>query len=167
MRRRVRGEIECDGTTRPRRTAMMGVVYNWAFSFLWMYRWLLLVGIGYTVLYTVGSIFFGLMIGLVVGLLRLSPRWWVNAPLIAYIEAFRCTPLLVQIIWFYYAFPVLVGLDIPAPIAGMLVLSLYAGAFYAEVFRGGVVSIERGQWDAARAIGMRRGEVLRYVVLPQ
>ena len=145
----------------------MGVTYNWDFSFLWMYRWLLLVGIGYTVIYTVGSIFFGLMIGLVVGLLRLSPRWWVNAPLIAYIEAFRCTPLLVQIIWFYYAFPVLVGLDIPAPIAGMLVLSLYAGAFYAEVFRGGVVSIERGQWDAARAIGMRRGQVMRHVILPQ
>ena len=146
---------------------MTGVTYNWDFSFLWMYRWLLLVGIGYTVLYTAGSIFFGLAIGLVVGLMRLSPRFLVNAPLIAYIEAFRCTPLLVQIIWFYYAFPVLVGLDIPAPIAGMLVLSLYAGAFYAEVFRGGVISIERGQWDAARAIGMRRGDVLRHIILPQ
>jgi polar amino acid transport system permease protein len=132
-----------------------------------MYRWLLVVGVGYTVLYTVGSILLGLLIGLVVGLLRLSPRLIVNAPLIAYIETFRCTPLLVQIIWFYYAFPVLVGIDIPAPIAGMLVLSLYAGAFYTEVFRAGVISIERGQWDAARAIGMRRGDVLRHIILPQ
>ena len=107
------------------------------------------------------------MIGLLVGLLRLSQRWFVNFPLIAYIEAFRCTPLLVQIIWFYYAFPVLVGIDIPAYAAGMLVLSLYTGAFYAEIFRGGVISIERGQWDAARAIGMRRVQVLRRVILPQ
>jgi polar amino acid transport system permease protein len=132
-----------------------------------MYRWLLLKGIAFTLLYTVGSIFFGLIIGLLVGLLRLSKRWFVNLPLIAYIEAFRCTPLLVQIIWFYYAFPVLVGVDIPAVIAGMLALSLYTGAFYAEIFRGGVISIERGQWDAAQAIGMRHRQVLRHVILPQ
>ena len=146
---------------------MTGVTYNWDFSFLWMYRWLLLKGLGFTILYTVGSIVFGLIIGLLVGLLRLSKSWLVNVPLIAYIEAFRCTPLLVQIIWFYYAFPVLVGVDIPAYAAGMLVLSLYTGAFYAEIFRGGVISIERGQWDAARAIGMRHIQVLRRVILPQ
>ena len=140
---------------------MTGVTYHWDFSFLWMYRWLLLKGLGFTILYTVGSIVFGLIIGLLVGLMRLSKSWLVNFPLIAYIEAFRCTPLLVQIIWFYYAFPVLVGIDIPAHAAGMLVLSLYTGAFYAEIFRGGVISIERGQWDAARAIGMRHIQVLR------
>jgi len=144
-----------------------GITYNWDFSFLWMYRWLLIEGLGFTLLYTVGSIAFGLIIGLLVGLLRLSRNWLVTLPLIAYIEAFRCTPLLVQIIWFYYAFPVLVGVDMPAVVAGMLVLSLYTGAFYAEIFRGGVISIERGQWDAARAIGMRHVEVLRRVILPQ
>lgn len=146
---------------------MSGVVYQWDFSFLWMYRWLLLVGLGVTLLYTVGSILLGLVLGLFVGLMRLSRSWFVNAPLIAYIEAFRCTPLLVQIIWFYYAFPVLVGVDIPASIAGLLVLSLYTGAFYAEIFRGGVISIDRGQWDAAQAIGMRRHDVLRHIILPQ
>src|SRR5262245_33973753 len=125
-----------------------------------MYRWLLLKGLGVTVLYTLGSIIFGLMIGLLVGVLRLSQRWFITLPLIAYIEAFRCTPLLVQIIWFYYAFPVLVGVDMPATIAGMLVLSLYTGAFYDELFRGGVFSIERGQWAAARALGMSHVPVL-------
>jgi len=144
-----------------------GITYNWDFSFLWMYRWLLIEGLGFTLLYTVGSIAFGLIIGLLVGLLRLSRNWLLTLPLIAYIEAFRCTPLLVQIIWFYYAFPVLVGIDMPAVVAGLLVLSLYTGAFYAEIFRGGVISIERGQWDAARAIGMRHVEVLRRVILPQ
>jgi polar amino acid transport system permease protein len=91
----------------------------------------------------------------------------INYPLILYIELFRCTPLLVQLIWFYYAFPVIVGLDIPAHIAAGMTLSLYTGAFYAEIIRGGVTSIERGQWDAARAIGMRRGQVMRRVILPQ
>ena len=146
---------------------MAGITYNWDFTFLWMYRWLLIKGLGFTLLYTIGSIAFGLIIGLLVGLLRLSRNWLVTLPLIAYIEAFRCTPLLVQIIWFYYAFPVLVGIDMPAVVAGLLVLSLYTGAFYAEIFRGGVISIERGQWDAARAIGMRHVEVLRRVILPQ
>jgi polar amino acid transport system permease protein len=146
---------------------MSGVVYNWDFSFLWMYRSLLLVGLGYTILYTIGSILLGLIIGLAVGLLRLSRSPFVNVPLIGYIEAFRCTPLLVQIVWFYYALPVLVGIDIPAHVAGMLVLALYTGAFYAEIFRGGVMSIERGQWDAARAIGMRRKQMLRHIILPQ
>jgi polar amino acid transport system permease protein len=144
-----------------------GITYNWDFTFLWMYRWLLIKGLGFTLLYTIGSIAFGLIIGLLVGLLRLSRNWLLTLPLIAYIEAFRCTPLLVQIIWFYYAFPVLVGIDMPAAVAGMLVLSLYTGAFYAEIFRGGVISIERGQWDAARAIGMPHVEVLRRVILPQ
>jgi polar amino acid transport system permease protein len=145
----------------------VAVAYNWDFSFLWIYRWLLLKGLGFTILYTIGSIAFGLIIGLLVGLLRLSSNKLLTLPLVAYIEAFRCTPLLVQIIWFYYAFPVLLGVDMPAVVAGMLVLSLYTGAFYAEIFRGGVISIERGQWDAAQAIGMPHLEVLRRVILPQ
>jgi polar amino acid transport system permease protein len=145
----------------------VAVAYNWDFSFLWIYRWLLLKGLGFTILYTIGSIAFGLVVGLLVGLLRLSSNRLLTLPLVAYIEAFRCTPLLVQIIWFYYAFPVLLGVDMPAAVAGMLVLSLYTGAFYAEIFRGGVISIERGQWDAAQAIGMPHLEVLRRVILPQ
>jgi len=63
--------------------------------------------------------------------------------------------------------PVVIGIDIPAHAAAAMTLSLYTGAFYAEIIRGGVNSIERGQWDAARAIGMRRGQVMRRVILPQ
>jgi polar amino acid transport system permease protein len=141
--------------------------YAWDFSFLWGYRWLILWGLGVTILYTIGTILLGLVIGLATGLLRLSRNKFLNAPLVAYVEIFRCTPLLVQIIWFYYALPVVLGIDIPATIAATLVLSLYTGAFYAEIVRGGVNSIERGQWDAARAIGMRQGQLMRHVILPQ
>ena len=141
--------------------------YAWDFSFLWAYRWLILAGLGVTIAYTVGTILLGLAIGLVTGLLRLSRNPMITAPLVAYVEIFRCTPLLVQIVWFYYALPVVLGIDIPAHVAAVLVLSLYTGAFYAEIIRGGVNSIETGQWDAARAIGMRRNQVMRHVILPQ
>jgi polar amino acid transport system permease protein len=141
--------------------------YAWDFSFLWGYRSLIALGLGITMVYTVATIVVGLVIGLATGLLRLSRNPLLTAPLVAYVEIFRCTPLLVQIIWFYYAFPVIIGVDIPATIAAGMVLSLYTGAFYAEIVRGGVNSIERGQWDAARAIGMRRGQLMRHVILPQ
>jgi polar amino acid transport system permease protein len=144
-----------------------GTGYAWDFSFLWAYRWLILAGLGVTIAYTVGTILLGLAIGLVTGLLRLSRNPMITAPLVAYVEIFRCTPLLVQIVWFYYALPVVLGIDIPAHVAAVLVLSLYTGAFYAEIIRGGVNSIEPGQWDAARAIGMRRNQVMRHVILPQ
>ena len=146
---------------------MTGTGYAWDFSFLWAYRWLILAGLGVTIAYTVGTILLGLLIGLFTGLLRLSRNPMITAPLVAYVEIFRCTPLLVQIVWFYYALPVVLGIDIPAHVAAVLVLSLYTGAFYAEIIRGGVNSIERGQWDAARAIGMRRRQVMRHVILPQ
>ncbi len=141
--------------------------YEWDFYFLLRYAPLFWRGILVTLAYTAGSISLGLVIGLLVGLGRLSKSRLVNFPLIGFIEAFRCTPLLVQIVWFYYALPVLLGIQIPAVIAAGLTLSCYTGAFYAEIFRGGIISIERGQWDAARALGLRRGAMMRLVILPQ
>jgi polar amino acid transport system permease protein len=146
---------------------MNHVVYHWDFTFLWHYRGLILFGLGITVLYTIVTIAIGMVIGLVVGLLRLSRSRLVTVPLTGYVEVFRCTPLLVQIIWFYYALPVVVGIDIPGVLAAGMVLSLYTGAFYAEIVRGGVESIERGQWDASRALGLRYIQSLRLVILPQ
>ena len=141
--------------------------YEWSFGFLLRYMPLFWKGIAITLAYTAGTILLGLLFGLLIGLARLSPSKLVNAPLVAVIEAFRCTPLLVQIVWFYYALPVILNVQIPATLAATLVLSLYTGAFYAEIFRGGIVSIERGQWDAARALGLRRWPMMRQVILPQ
>ena len=143
------------------------MAYQWGFGFLWRYAPLFVSGVLVTLAYTVGTILLGLVIGLLIGLARLSKSRLVNVPLVGLIEAFRCTPLLVQIIWFYYALPVVLGLQIPAVVAATAVLSLYTGAFYAEIFRGGILSIEAGQWDAARAMGLRPWHVMRLVVLPQ
>ena len=141
--------------------------YQWDFAFLWRYAPLFWKGMGVTLAYTAGTISLGLVIGLLIGLGRLSRSWLLNIPLIAFIEVFRCTPLLVQIVWFYYALPVLLGVQIPALAAAVMTLSCYTGAFYAEIFRGGIISIERGQWDAARALGLRPWAMMRRVILPQ
>jgi polar amino acid transport system permease protein len=141
--------------------------YVWDFGILTKYSHLFWLGLGWTMAYTVGTVLIGSLIGLVVGILRLQRYPVIDWLLVAYIELFRCTPLLVQIIWFYYAFPVVIGINIPAHVAAMTVLSLYGGAFYAEIVRGSIESIARGQWDAARALGLRPWRLLRLVILPQ
>ncbi|WP_295848602.1 amino acid ABC transporter permease [Tardiphaga sp.] len=141
--------------------------YVWDFAILGKYSHLFWLGIGWTLAYTIGTILIGSAIGLAVGILRLRRLPVIDWLLLTYIELFRCTPLLVQIIWFYYALPVIIGINIPAHAAAISVLSLYGGAFYAEIVRGSIESIQRGQWDAARALGLRPWQVLRLVILPQ
>ena len=128
---------------------------------------LLVSGLGYTLLFTAICIVLGLFIGTAAGIGRLSTNPFIAGPLRAYVEVFRCTPVLVQLVWFYYALPVLTGLQISAIAASTLCLSLYGGAFYSEIIRGGIISTDRGQIEAARALGMRRFQVMRRIVLPQ
>lgn len=141
--------------------------YTWHFDVLWQYRWILLSGLGYTILFTIICVALGLLVGLLTGLGRLSRSVWITAPMRAYIEVFRCTPVLVQLIWFYYALPVLAGISISAPVAAALCLSLYGGAFYSEIIRGGIIATDAGQTEAGQALGMTRAQVMRRVVLPQ
>lgn len=141
--------------------------YQWDFSMLWNYRWLLAGGLGITILFTIGTVIAGLIVGLAVGLGRTALRPIYTWPLQLYLGLFRCTPLLVQIVWFYYALPVLIGVNIPAPVACAISLTLYTGAFYAEIFRGGIEAVDVGQTEAGRAIGMRRAKIFRRIVLPQ
>ena len=109
----------------------------------------------------------GLAVGLIAGLGRLSSNKWITAPLRAFVEVFRCTPVLVQLVWFYYALPVLTGIEMSAPMAAGICLSLYGGAFYSEIIRGGIISIDPGQTEAGQAIGMTRFQVMRRIILPQ
>lgn len=142
-------------------------MYNWNFEFLIKYIPLLWSGTIYTLGFTLLTIILGLIVGLLIALLRISGLRLLSAPLIILIELFRCTPVLVQLIWFYYAFPIIAGVDLTPVLAATLALSLYGGSFYAEIIRGGIISIDRGQWDAAHAVGMRHSQVLGKVVLPQ
>ncbi|MBJ3777968.1 amino acid ABC transporter permease [Acuticoccus sp. 2012] len=131
------------------------------------YMHLLWKGLGVTFLYTIGTVISGVAIGLIVGLVRTNASTPVALPFRAYVEVFRCTPLLVQLVWMYYALPVLLGVSMSAATAAFLSLTLYGGSFYSEIFRGGIKAIDKGQWEAGHAIGMRRGKIFRRIILPQ
>jgi len=109
----------------------------------------------------------GLTLGLFVGLARYSRRRIFYIPASVFMEFFRNTPVLVQILWFYFALPMLVPFDISPLMAAALGISLNSAAFSAEIYRGGIQSIERGQWDGARAIGMSSAQAMRRIILPQ
>lgn len=141
--------------------------YTTDFSIVFRYLDVLLKGLKLTVGFTLVSTIGGLLIGLLLGGARLSRRPSLRGPAGVYIEVFRTTPLLVQLIWFYYALPMLIHVNISAPFAGGLALSLYVSSFYAEIFRGGIQSIERGQRDAAKALGMTYIQSMRRIILPQ
>ncbi|KKB62116.1 ABC transporter permease [Robbsia andropogonis] len=142
-------------------------MYHWNFSDILPYWQLFMVGIGYTLRYTLITIVAGMGVGLLVGLGRLSTARWIAGPFRFYVEIFRCSPVLVQLIWFYYALPVLTGVQMSAATASVLALTLYGGAFYSELVRGGVLSIDRGQAEAAKALGMRRHLIMLRIILPQ
>jgi polar amino acid transport system permease protein len=141
--------------------------YQWDFGTLLQYRGLIWIGALTTIGFTLLTALFGLVVGVVVALGRLTGRKWVSAPLVALVEVFRCTPVLVQLVWCYYALPVLIGLEMSPSTAAALTLSLYGGSFYAEIIRGGIASVEAGQWDAARALGLTRLKLMRLVIMPQ
>ncbi|KUL94648.1 ABC transporter permease [Bosea sp. WAO] len=142
-------------------------MYTWSFAPIIQASDLFLWGAWITVVYTVGSIAIGLVLGLAVCFARLSGIGPLNWFAQGFQELFRCTPLLVQLLWIYYALPLLLGFDMPNWAAALLTLSLYAAAFYAEVFRGGIVSIDKGQFEAGAAIGMSGWQVMRRIILPQ
>lgn len=141
--------------------------YQWDFSAVWNHLDMLLVGLVGTVKIALVSIVLGVLIGFVVALMRLSHRRALHVPATAFVEFYRNTPPIVHFFWFFYALPIVIGLSLDPFAAAVLALSTQSGAFYAEVFRGGIVSIERGQWEGAKALGMNYRAMLRRVILPQ
>ncbi|MFK0383478.1 amino acid ABC transporter permease [Agrobacterium sp. NPDC090273] len=142
-------------------------MYEWDFWTLWEYRWLLLQGLGVTVGFTIAIIIGGLTVGLIEAICLLSRFSVLRGISLAVIEIFRCTPILVQLIWCYYALPIIAGIEMTPVTASLLALSFYGGAFYAEIIRGGIVSIDEGQSEAAAALGMTPALAMRRIVLPQ
>jgi polar amino acid transport system permease protein len=142
-------------------------MYNWDFGTLWQYHEIIVSGVITTILFTIVVIISGMLVGIIAGLGRVSSNRYISGTLRAYVEVFRCTPVLVQLIWFYYALPVLLGIELSPWMAAASALTLYGGAFYSEIVRGGIVSIDAGQTEAGQAIGMTRWQVMRRLILPQ
>ncbi|HEY1858536.1 amino acid ABC transporter permease [Acidocella sp.] len=126
----------------------------------------LLLATRWTILLSAGAFVGGGLVGLAVLLVRVLPyRWAVRAARL-YIELFQGTPLLMQLFLAFFA-PALFGFNVPAWIAAWSALTLWAGAFLAEIWRGCVEAIPAGQWEAASSLGLSFIEQMRYVILPQ
>jgi glutamate transport system permease protein len=108
-----------------------------------------------------------LILGTLLGLGRMSDHWWIRVPAGTVVELFRAIPLLVLIFFFFFGAFALTGRSISAFAAVVLGLTLYNGAVIAEIVRAGVLAVPRGQAEAAYALGLRKGDVLRLIQLPQ
>ncbi|MBU2597996.1 MAG: amino acid ABC transporter permease [Actinobacteria bacterium] len=126
----------------------------------------LLKGAVLTIKFSVIAEFFGVIFGLILAIMKISKIKVFKYPSIAYIEFFRGTPLLMQIMFAYYALPY-IGINLSGFFAGLLALSLNSAAYIAEIFRAGIESIERGQIEASRSLGMNFFQTMWYIVLPQ
>lgn len=128
---------------------------------------LLLMGAGVTVQITALSVSFGLLIGMFVGIARLSKIWAVKMLSTIYVDFIRGTPLLVQIFIIYFALPIIAGTRIDPFIAAITACSINSGAYVAEIFRAGIQSIDKGQMEAGRSLGMTWSQTMCYIILPQ
>lgn len=126
----------------------------------------MLAGAGYTLLFATASMVGGLLLGFPAALLRLSPLAVLRWPAALYVSVMRGTPLLVQIFVIYYGLPS-IGIEFTPVTAGVLALSLNAGAYLSESLRGAIESISQGQWRASFSLGLGYWQTLLYIVLPQ
>ena len=127
----------------------------------------LISGFFITISISIISIFISLIIGFLIALPGFSEKKYLRALNRIYIEFFRAIPLLVLLLWVYYGFPVIFGLTIGAFISGVISLSLSDSAFEAEIFRAGLQSIQIGQKDAAKSIGLNKFQEMRLIIFPQ
>jgi polar amino acid transport system permease protein len=141
--------------------------YTWRFDVVWDYRAVFLRGVLVTGELTGGALVLGLALGLVLGMAKGSRLWILRVPATVYVEFFRSTPTLVQLVWIYYSMPILTGLQLSSTVSVIVGLGLNAAAYFAEIFRAGIASIDRGQMHAAQSIGMRYSQAMRRIILPQ
>ncbi len=127
----------------------------------------LLSGVGWTISVTLCCIIASVILGFALYTLHLSNNRWLAWLYRAIVEILRSIPPLVSILWVYYGLPVLTDLNLNPFVSGTVALSLYGAAFMAEIYRGGVQSIERGQFEAADSLALSTIDKLRYVILPQ
>ena len=123
-------------------------------------------GAAMTVAVSIASMALALLVGLIIALLRLSRSRVLKFAAGAYVEVFRGTPLLVQLFIIYYGLPQY-GIRLNAFTAGVIGLGLNYGAYIAEVYRAGILSVDKGQWEAGGSIGLSRLDLMRYVIVPQ
>ena len=124
-------------------------------------------GLYYTVLLSVTAILISVVVGLLVALPGLSGNRKMRAMSRTYVEVIRAIPILVLILWVYYGLPQVANISISVFWAGVVALALSDSAFEAEIFRAGIQSIDRGQYEAAHTVSLSYADTMRFVILPQ
>ncbi len=127
----------------------------------------LLSGLGYTVLLSLTAIIISVVIGLLVALPGLSSNRILKGLNRVYVELVRAVPILVMILWVYYGMPQLLDITITVFWAGVIALALSDSAFEAEIFRAGIQSIDRGQYEASHTVALGYTDTMRFIILPQ
>ncbi|MBU9714900.1 amino acid ABC transporter permease [Evansella tamaricis] len=124
-------------------------------------------GLALTLYITFVGVFFGFIIGALAGFARLSKNKIIYGVATVYIELIRGTPILVQALFLYFAISQSFGINFQAVTAGIIAIAVNAGAYIAEIVRGGVESIDKGQKEAGRSIGLSSSQTMRYIIWPQ
>lgn len=138
------------------------------FDIIWNYRELYFRGLLVTIALTAVGYTCGIILGLLFGLGKMSERRWIYYPAKWYVDFFRGTPLLVQILLIHTALiPTLFGHSLGFFVSGSIALMLNSAAYIAEIFRAGIQSLDKGQMEAARSLGMPHGVAMRQIILPQ
>jgi polar amino acid transport system permease protein len=127
----------------------------------------LLGGLCLTLALAALTVLCSLIVGTAVGLARCYGPAWLRVPLVFYIDSMRAIPVLVVLVWGYFALPIVTGVTLPPFWAALVALSLHIAAYVAEIIRAGVTSIRPGQTRAALALGMSRVQAIREIILPQ
>lgn len=127
----------------------------------------LLKGLQVTIYIFVIAIILGFLIGLVIALFRLAPLKILNWFARIYIDAIRGTPFLVQLFFIYFGLNSLSWISFDSTTAGIITVAINAGAYFAEIIRAGIQSIDKGQTEAARSLGLTSAQTMRFIILPQ
>jgi glutamine transport system permease protein len=127
----------------------------------------LLEGTKTTIIITIGGLVVGFILGAITGLMKLSRNMVIRKIAGIYIETIRGTPMLVQAMFLYFGVPMAIGMRIPVLVAGIIVIAVNSGAYIAEIVRGAVQSINPGQNEAGRTIGLTHFQTMRYIIWPQ
>jgi polar amino acid transport system permease protein len=143
------------------------VNYQFDLFFIANGLWPLLKGLVVTLELTVAANIIGLTLGFIIALLVMSPNPILRWPFTLFIEFFRCTPALVQIVWFFYCIPIIFDVYIDAMTMGILAIGLNLAAFNAEAYRAAIQGVQSNQYDATVALGLSPFQRTVYVVLPQ
>ena len=127
----------------------------------------LLSGLTTTIYISIISIIISILIGLLIAIPSLSKNKFLTYLNIGYVEIVRAIPLLVLILWIYYGLPIMTGISFSPFVSGIIALSISESAFQAEIFRAGINSIKKAQWEAGSSLGLGFFRKLRFVILPQ